>query len=95
MHLLYFNKSEADIWCRNKFDEISSSDPRFSITHILSEPNESWNGETGRIRKELITDIIKNKLISFTLYCGNAGFNEQSRVLLSEFSNMEIHGFEG
>ncbi|KFB40418.1 AGAP011314-PA-like protein [Anopheles sinensis] len=35
--LLYFNKTEADIWCRERLENLCKKDKRFILRHILSE----------------------------------------------------------
>jgi cytochrome-b5 reductase len=92
IHLLFFNKTSKDIWCKEKLNELSRTEKRFKVDYILSEPDDDWSGESGRIRKELIEKFIKD--VSFALMCGNAGFNRQSLKILDEFK-IEIHCFDG
>lgn len=54
--LFYFNKTESDIWLR-KFIEKAEKDKRFTVKHILSEPDDTWIGEKGRITKKLCNEI--------------------------------------
>uniref|UniRef100_A0A1Q3FWM9 Putative cytochrome b5 reductase 4 n=1 Tax=Culex tarsalis TaxID=7177 RepID=A0A1Q3FWM9_CULTA len=35
--LLYFNKTEADIWCREMLDNLCEKDKRLSVKHFLSD----------------------------------------------------------
>ncbi|XP_065089720.1 cytochrome b5 reductase 4 isoform X2 [Ochlerotatus camptorhynchus] len=35
--LLYFNKTEADIWCREMLDNLCAKDKRLTVKHFLSE----------------------------------------------------------
>ncbi|XP_041781393.1 cytochrome b5 reductase 4 isoform X1 [Anopheles merus] len=35
--LLYFNKTEADIWCREMLENLCKKDKRFTLKHYLSE----------------------------------------------------------
>lgn len=90
VHLLYFNKTADDIWCKEKFNDLSQTDERFKAKYILSEPNEEWIGETGRIRKNLIEEVD----FDFVLVCGNSDFNQQSIKILDEFK-ADIHCFDG
>jgi len=53
--LLYANKTEKGIAFRDELDGIASGDfPQLEITHVLSQPDEHWKGESGHISKDLI-----------------------------------------
>ncbi|XP_058837562.1 cytochrome b5 reductase 4 isoform X2 [Topomyia yanbarensis] len=41
MSLLYFNKTEADIWCREMLDNLCAKDKRLTVRHFLSAPPTS------------------------------------------------------
>ncbi|XP_058465332.1 cytochrome b5 reductase 4 isoform X2 [Malaya genurostris] len=42
--LLYFNKTEADIWCREMLDNLCAKDKRLTVRHLLSAPLTSPDG---------------------------------------------------
>ncbi|RAR02113.1 YWTD domain-containing protein [Stemphylium lycopersici] len=52
--LLYANKTEADILLKDQLDRFAAENERFTVHHVLSNPSESWQGEKGRIGKQLI-----------------------------------------
>ncbi len=53
--LLYANRTEQDIVFRQELDEIAASGhPRLSVVHVLSRPDESWQGPSGHIDAELV-----------------------------------------
>jgi NAD(P)H-flavin reductase len=88
--LYYFNKTEADIWFRAEFDKIASSDVRFTMKHILSEPkDDTWTGAKGRISQEIV-DEAKNMGFTFAMICGSISFNTEA-IRLLEQCNTSIH----
>uniref|UniRef100_A0AAG5DSF7 Cytochrome-b5 reductase n=1 Tax=Anopheles atroparvus TaxID=41427 RepID=A0AAG5DSF7_ANOAO len=38
--LLYFNKTKADIWCRERLENLCKKDKRFKLWHVLSESEQ-------------------------------------------------------
>ena len=69
--LLYANRTEQDIVFREELEQIAASEtPRLSVTHVLSRPSESWDGERGHIDADLIagrvTDL-RTKRFTFAL----------------------------
>jgi predicted ferric reductase len=57
--LLYANRTEQDIIFRKELEEIASSGhPRLSVVHVLSRPDESWQGPSGHIDAEVIAQHV-------------------------------------
>jgi len=53
--LIYANRTQSDIVFRKELDEISRCDhPKLTLVHVLSHPDESWNGPKGFVDGELI-----------------------------------------
>jgi ring-1,2-phenylacetyl-CoA epoxidase subunit PaaE len=58
--LLFGNRTEADIIYRKTLQELCDRYPsRFKIIHTLSQPDETWFGEKGRIDEELIMHTLE------------------------------------
>jgi cytochrome-b5 reductase len=89
---LFFNKSETDIWLRDRFEELEKNDSRFKVKHILSEPNKSWTGEVGRITKDLVEQVAQSS--TFTFICGPRTFNDIASQLAKDY-HLEMHCFQG
>ncbi|MFU8776640.1 MAG: ferric reductase-like transmembrane domain-containing protein [Roseovarius sp.] len=51
--LLYGNRTEAQIVCRAELQRLSQTHGT-EVAHVLSEPPEGWNGETGMIDAALL-----------------------------------------
>ena len=99
INFLYFNKSVADIWCRDKLTELSEKDGRLKVTYILSD--ETAQGyEEGKISLEIMKNLISSKSgnrSTFICYCGPPIFNEICIKYLKEldFDMDYYHCFQG
>eukprot|EP00416_Gambierdiscus_australes_P040480 CAMPEP_0171093170 /NCGR_PEP_ID=MMETSP0766_2-20121228/38919_1 /TAXON_ID=439317 /ORGANISM="Gambierdiscus australes, Strain CAWD 149" /LENGTH=314 /DNA_ID=CAMNT_0011551567 /DNA_START=27 /DNA_END=971 /DNA_ORIENTATION=- len=57
--LLYANKTEGDILCRDMLDELSrSSGGRFTVTYTLDFPPSGWQHKVGFITQEMIKECL-------------------------------------
>jgi cytochrome-b5 reductase len=54
--LVYTNKSEADILLREKFDDLQKNDARFKIVYGLDQLPKGFNGFTGYVTPEIISE---------------------------------------
>ena len=97
--LLYFNKTQADIIWLDQLAEYQAFQPWLSVVHVLSEEGEGWEGERGRVRKELLVKYLEEaKDGYFSGVCGPKGFTEECDRLLKEeflFKDEQIHLFQG
>ncbi|KAK9436787.1 Nitrate reductase [Metarhizium brunneum] len=83
------NRVEEDILCRLELDQmVSSAKHRCSLLHCLSRPSSTWEGQTGRIDKDLISSEIGSPRLDkddIVLVCGpeqmEKGVCETLRVL--------------
>ncbi|XP_063696502.1 cytochrome b5 reductase 4 isoform X2 [Culicoides brevitarsis] len=100
IQLLYFNKTEADVWCRATIDALVEKEDRLIVRHILSSPSESWTGESGLVSKEQLTTLTDTKNpnhVTFISICGPVPFNNLCSQFLREinFKPDNIHFFQG
>lgn len=63
--LIYANRSEIPFM--EEFDNLERSSRNFSVTHVLSQPNSSWNGERGRVGTSLLRRFV-DKAVEGTRY---------------------------
>ena len=56
--LLYFNRSSADIVFRHEFESIARQMPTFSFVNVLTEPEEGWKGEQGKLSPALLRKVL-------------------------------------
>ena len=79
--LLNFNKTQKDIIWKNEFKTLEDSkDFTFKVIHILSQEDD-WNGDKGRVRKEILEKYLptgKSDFKKFAGICGPIMFNQES-----------------
>ncbi len=70
--LIYGNRTEQDIAFRDELAAMESGDhPRLAVVHILSEPEETWEGETGLVDRERLQELCGPDLAGKAFYvCG-------------------------
>ena len=80
--LIYANRNENSIIFKNELKELEQKhSDRFTITHILSNASESWNGMQGRVDKDKMNAFLGNSdnySVEQTEYyiCGPSPFME-------------------
>ncbi|XP_021195006.3 cytochrome b5 reductase 4 isoform X1 [Helicoverpa armigera] len=101
-HLIFFNKTEADILFQENFEEMAKEDDRLKVTHVLSDASTSWTGLKGRIRDEVLTETLgtikcDDKCTHFACLCGPTEFTYAGLELLKKhgFKDECIHAFMG
>jgi cytochrome-b5 reductase len=52
--LVYGNKTEEDILLREELDKFADKHEQFTVHYVLSNPDEKWQGEKGRVSKEMV-----------------------------------------
>ena len=79
--LLNFNKTQKDIIWKNEFKTLEDSkDFTFKVIHIMSQEDD-WNGDKGRVRKEILEKYLptgKSDFTKFAAICGPIMFNQES-----------------
>ncbi|KAI8671960.1 hypothetical protein NCS56_00658200 [Fusarium sp. Ph1] len=72
--LLYGNRHENDILCRDELESMGALDARrIRVTHTLSSPSASWSGQRGRISQELLEAEVEQPepgVADLVLLCG-------------------------
>ena len=79
--LLNFNKTQKDIIWKNEFKTLEDSkDFTFKVIHIMSQEDD-WNGDKGRVRKEILEKYLptgKSDFTKFAAICGPIMINQES-----------------
>jgi ring-1,2-phenylacetyl-CoA epoxidase subunit PaaE len=94
VHLVYQNRNEQSIIFRETLEELSDKyTPNFHLHHVLSQPDEAWNGYRGRIdtaiTSDILMDIAGNKVATCEFFlCGPSGFMDTVMEVLYDF---EVH----
>lgn len=68
--VIYSNKTEADILFKNEFDQLEKENPHIKIVYTLTRANESWDGYSRRIDKEMILTEIPDFSNRIFFLCG-------------------------
>lgn len=89
-----FNKTEQDIWFRDIFSAVAEKDKRFRVKYILSEPEKSWSGETGKMSEELLNELMKFDS-AIGLICGPVNFNADALKILGASPKIETICLQG
>ncbi|ALC41852.1 CG11257 [Drosophila busckii] len=92
LQLLYFNKTQQDIWLQEKLQALQLSDERFTCQHILTQ-------EAGRISQLLLEPHFKQspaERFTFVAMCGPTGFNSAALDILTTLNikTTEVHVFQ-
>jgi hypothetical protein len=60
LELILFNRTEADIIAPAVWQaQSAASRSHFVVTHVLTQPDAKWTGETGRPSHPLLTKLIR------------------------------------
>ncbi|KAL3273271.1 hypothetical protein HHI36_014725 [Cryptolaemus montrouzieri] len=105
VRLVFCNRKLKHIPFKQQFEDLSVSDSRFVVEHILSDPDEDWQGKKGHITKEIIQANIDAQLFGsnypkldlHVFICGPLPFNELCVELLTDLDirKEQMHVFQG
>jgi predicted ferric reductase len=57
--LIWSNRAEADILCREEIEEMEARLPNFAAHHVLSE-HAGFQGRTGRLNQDMLRELLAN-----------------------------------
>jgi ferredoxin-NADP reductase len=52
--LFYCNRTLREVVFRDEWPQLEAALPNFRLVHVLSEPEDNWTGETGRLDEALL-----------------------------------------
>ncbi|XP_046836620.1 cytochrome b5 reductase 4 isoform X2 [Vespa crabro] len=82
INLANFNKDEDNMFYVEQLERACKAN-KLKVTHILSQPSDSWKGRRGTISDELLNELIGNcSPHSCVFVCGPKGFLVSSRKCL-------------
>jgi len=89
--LLYSNKTENDIVYYNEFKKLSEENSNFRVIFTITDDiSADWQGERGRIDKEMIKKYAGSLSSDHFLLCGPPGFMEATINNLKELGVSEM-----
>ncbi len=60
--LTFGNRTEDNIIYRQEIDQMASEfSDRLKIIYVLTQPNSTWSGRTGRINGDIVKDVLKSE----------------------------------
>ena len=87
--LLYANKKEDRIVFRKELSEIESGEyPRLEVVHVLSRPDEGWQGETGHVDREKIERLCGKDLGEKVFYV--CGLPPMLKAVISALEDLQV-----
>lgn len=102
--LITFNKTVKDIIWKEELGDLAEDEShatrRLTVVNVLSEADDSWDGPRGRVRKELLQDLIPSEEPKGSLLvcvCGPLPFTKATVKCLEDmqYSQDSIHAFLG
>ncbi|GLV34496.1 uncharacterized protein CBL_09744 [Carabus blaptoides fortunei] len=97
--LMFFNRKEEDILCREQLDKLQKADKRLTVEHVLSEPSDRWTGDRGHVNKTLLKATLDSQCADTQLFpadvhvfvCGPTVFTNLAQSILSEMGYEKQH----
>ncbi|XP_076076917.1 cytochrome b5 reductase 4-like isoform X2 [Mytilus galloprovincialis] len=78
--LMFFNKTENDILWKDQLDSLTQDFKNFTVEYVLSEANDNWQGQKGRVTKEIMETFTpastKDSSNLLICACGPTAFTE-------------------
>ncbi|XP_042147983.1 cytochrome b5 reductase 4-like [Ixodes scapularis] len=98
--LMTFNKTVKDIIWKEELDHLLQEHNRLRVEHVLSEPDDSWEGARGRVRSHLLQGFVPSEDPRQPLLicvCGPLPFTKAALKCLEdmEYSPETVHAFLG
>lgn len=99
--LVTFNKTVRDIIWKEELDRLQEQHNRLRVEHILSEPDDSWEGARGRVRNELLEPLIPEDIRQsdslLVCICGPLPFTKAAVKCLEDLQcpSKSVHAFLG
>ncbi|MBI5229791.1 MAG: hypothetical protein HY981_00595 [Candidatus Magasanikbacteria bacterium] len=82
LHLLFSNKTEADIIARKEIESLCADNLLLSYDFTLTRADDSWQGLKGRIHSEMLTPRLSNKKRTAFYLCGVPAMVNEANALL-------------
>ena len=68
--LIWSNRTEADILCREEIEAMEAKLPNFAVHHVLSEQAD-FQGRTGRLNQDMLRELLSNSSHEAAIFvCG-------------------------
>ena len=81
--LLYCVRTASDIIFQNELARLGTSLPNFNYEVRLSQPDATWEGHSGRLTREFVSQYVIDFASPTFFLCGPEGFMNNARQILS------------
>lgn len=87
--LIYQNRNLQSIIFKNMIDSLVEKHPEaLKVFHVLSKPEKSWKGKTGRITADMVKHIIRETDFNLhntdVFFCGPSGMMNTAELVMEE-----------
>jgi ferredoxin-NADP reductase len=82
--LLYWVRTAADVIFEKELARLRTSLANFKYEVCLSQPDTGWEGHSGRLSEEFVSEHATDSGSSTYFLCGPSGFMENARQVLSK-----------
>jgi ferredoxin-NADP reductase len=80
--MFYFNRFSPDIIFRQELENIARQMPSFRLVNVLTEPEEGWKGEQGKLDEAMLRKLVPDPDGLFFWVSGSPGMAGTCRELL-------------
>ncbi|XP_043274618.1 cytochrome b5 reductase 4 isoform X2 [Venturia canescens] len=97
INLVNFNRNEKNIFYSSELERVAE-DKKLSLTHVLSQPEESWQGRRGLVTESLLKELLGiSSKESCVFICGPKAFMIAAKEALTklDWKASQIHEFDG
>jgi ferredoxin-NADP reductase/DMSO/TMAO reductase YedYZ heme-binding membrane subunit len=84
IYFLFIARTECDIIFRRELDELQQRHPNVHVTVSLTRAADTWPGERGRLRRELLTRTVPDLTRHEFHLCGPDAMAAEARTLLKQ-----------
>lgn len=86
-HLIYVNSFEHDVIYAEELRKLARNYPeQFQLTEVVTRPSDHYQGLTGRLSEDLLTELVGSVEGKMFYICGPTPFNESCLALLSNLA---------
>jgi ferredoxin-NADP reductase len=82
--LVYTARTQRDIIFETEIERLKQSLPRFKCFTVLTRPEAGWKGLTGRVRRDVLVDVVKGQKDAAFFLCGPEAFMNDTIAALEE-----------
>lgn len=75
-HMIYVNSHADDVIYASQLRELATAHPNFTLTEVITRPPAGYQGRTGRLTQEALSELVGLIGNKYFYVCGPTPFNE-------------------